>query len=147
MENSLKQKEHNIKLNNNEIFKWFTKTKQKAHGKIRSNLTQLKMYKNHLKIGKCQLNIIKLIPVVLFSTLKSSWDISPDKMDSDFQHTSTSSLKPPSCFTNWSKRTAHLIKADHPNGGHPMCDGNADHPTHRDDLMNKWMGQTYILGK
>ena len=80
-------------------------------------------------------------------TLKGSWDIYTDQMESDFQDTITSSLNLPSCFTKWDKRTAHLIKADHPNVGHPMCDGNTDHPTHRNDLMSKWMSQTYILGK
>ena len=80
----------------------------------------------------------------VISTLKGGWDISPDQMESDFQHTIASSLNLPSCFTKWGQRTAHLIKADHPHIGHPMCYGNADHPTHRDDLIYKWMGQTCI---
>ena len=50
----LKPKEHNIKLNYNEIFKWFTKTKAKAYGKLKSNFTWPKTYENHQKIGKHQ---------------------------------------------------------------------------------------------
>ena len=34
--------------------------------KPKSNLTRPKMDQNHLKIGKCQLSIIKQIPKVIF---------------------------------------------------------------------------------
>ena len=34
--------------------------------KPKSNFTQPKMDQNHLKVGKCQLNIIKQIPKVIF---------------------------------------------------------------------------------
>ena len=65
----------------------------------------------------------------VISTLKGGWDTFPDQMESDLKHSNTSSLNQPSCFTNWNKRTAHLIKADHPNVGHPsVCGGKADHP-------------------
>ena len=70
MENSLKPKEHNIKLNNKEIFRWFTRTKQKAHGKPRLNFTQPKMYKKSPKNRQMPIKHNKTSTCGVISTLK-----------------------------------------------------------------------------
>ena len=36
------------------LLNWFTKTKAKAHGKLKSNITWPKTYENYQKIGKHQ---------------------------------------------------------------------------------------------
>ena len=50
----------------------FTRTKQKAHGKLKSNFTQPKTYKNHLKIGKQPIKHNKTNTCGVISTLKGS---------------------------------------------------------------------------
>ena len=69
VENSLKPKEHNIKLNYWEIFKQFSKQKEFSKWLTKSTwknqsltLTQQNTHENYWKIGNCQLNTIKQLP-------------------------------------------------------------------------------------
>ena len=94
VENSLKPKEHNIKLNYIEIFKWFsklnkfskrfTKTKQKHMGKLKSNFNTTKNPWKLLKNRQTPIKHNKTITLGDISTLKGGWEVTPDQMLTDF---------------------------------------------------------------
>ena len=81
------------------------------------------------------------------STLKGSWEASPDPMLKDFKMTNTCCPNQPSCFTKEAKSYHMPYKANHPSikkcRSFPVWCLNGSF-TDKDDLVCKWTDKTNI---
>ena len=81
----------------------------KAHGKPKSNIYSIK---NQGKLPQNRQMPTKHNNVVTccdISTLKGSWEASPDQMLTDFIDAHTCALNQPSCFTEEGKISPHAL--------------------------------------